>query len=94
MRQRGRTGLWLLAALSASVVGWWYFAPPTLPAMLRRTAPTSPKAQNASPPLYKWRDAKGQLHVTDVAPADRPYETVRYDPNTNVVPAYGTPKNE
>ena len=26
------------------------------------------------------------LHVTDTAPTDRPYETVRYDPNVNVVP--------
>ena len=36
--------------------------------------------------LYKWRDAKGGLHVTDTPPADRPYEIVRYDPNANVLP--------
>jgi uncharacterized protein DUF4124 len=38
------------------------------------------------------RDAQGRRHVTDQPPADRPYETVRYDPNTNVVPS-NVPKN-
>lgn len=42
-------------------------------------------------PLYKWRDDKGRLHVTDQPPPDRPYETVRYDPKTNVVPGRTSP---
>jgi hypothetical protein len=39
-----------------------------------------------NPPLYKWRDAKGRLNITDKPPVDRPYETVQYDPDANVVP--------
>jgi len=94
MRPRIRAWPWLLAVLAAGPAGWWYFAPQTLPPTLRHNVPISPNAENASPPLYKWRDARGHLHVTDVPPTDRPYETVRYNPNTNVVPAYGAPKIE
>jgi hypothetical protein len=61
----------------------WYFSPQSLPAWLTRTIPLH---ATSNPPLYKWRDAKGRLHVTDQPPADRPYETVQYDPNANVVP--------
>ena len=72
-----------LVALVAAVAAWWYFAPASMPAWLARSVPASPKI---GPPLYKWHDDKGRLHVTDAPPTDRPYETVRYDPNTNVVP--------
>jgi hypothetical protein len=90
--QHGRAALVQLAALLAvAAVAWWYFAPDTLPVALRHAAPPSPNLTTAPPQLYRWRDAKGQLHVTDVAPADRPYETVRYNPDTNVVPAYHKP---
>lgn len=82
-------------ALLAAAAGWWYFAPHTLPAALRQVAPGTstrqPAPVAAAPALYKWRDARGQLNVTDVPPKDRPYETVRYDPNTNVVPGYTRP---
>jgi hypothetical protein len=73
----------VLLALACGGVAWWYFAPQSMPEWLARSAPTSPRL---GPPLYKWRDDKGRLYVTDRPPADRPYETVRYDPNTNVVP--------
>jgi uncharacterized protein DUF4124 len=75
---------WVLALIAiAASLGWWYFAPETLPASVRTLVPASPRAM---PLLYKWRDAKGGLHITDVPPTDRPYETVHYDPNVNVVP--------
>lgn len=88
-RQQGRAVVWfLLAVLVGGAAAWWYFAPDTLPPALRHAAPPSPRLDAAPPALYKWRDAQGQLHVTDVPPKDRPYETVRYDPKLNVVPAY------
>ncbi|HET7924554.1 MAG TPA: DUF4124 domain-containing protein [Rhodanobacteraceae bacterium] len=74
----------ILVALIATVAAWWYFAPASMPAWLARSVPASPKL---GPPLYKWRDDKGRLQVTDKPPPDRAYETVRYDPNTNVVPS-------
>jgi hypothetical protein len=90
---RGGASAWLLVLLAAAAaaIAWWYFAPDSLPAPVKSLVPASPRA---APPLYKWRDAKGGLHVTDVPPTDRPYETVRYDPNVNVVPSVmppGTP---
>jgi hypothetical protein len=59
-----------------------------MPGWIARKVPGSP---SLGPPLYKWRDANGRLQVTGTPPADRPYETVRYDPNTNVVPSGSTP---
>lgn len=88
---RGRAGIafLLILAIAAAGAAWWYFAPQTLPDGVARKVPGSP---TLGPPLYKWRDAKGRLQVTDTPPGDRPYETVRYDPNTNVVPSGSTPR--
>jgi len=69
--------------LLAGAGAWWYFAPNTLPSFVKTQLPASAQS---NPVLYKWRDAKGGLHVTDTPPPDRPYETVRYDPNANVLP--------
>jgi len=73
----------LLLLILAGAAAWWYLAPDTLPAFVKTWLPASPKS---NPLLYKWRDAKGGLHITDTPPADRPYETIRYDPNANVLP--------
>lgn len=80
-------GLIVLIAIAASAA-WWYFAPDSLPAPLKALVPASPKA---NPVLYKWRDAKGRLHVTDTPPTDRPYETLKYNRDTNVVPSVVPP---
>ncbi len=45
-------------------------------------------AKEANPPLYKWKDDKGQWHITDQPPAAGvPFEKVSVNPDTNVVPA-------
>jgi hypothetical protein len=49
----GRVIGWSLALLAAAVAAWWYFAPQTLPTVVRPQAPTSPKAEKASPTLYQ-----------------------------------------
>jgi hypothetical protein len=91
LRAQGRASVFfmMLVALAAAVAAWWYLAPASMPAWLARSIPASPKL---GPPLYKWRDDKGRLQVTDKPPADRAYETVRYDPDTNIVPAGSTPR--
>lgn len=81
---RASVPLLFLAALAAAGFAWWYLAPETMPSWLTRPMLS---AEREGRPLYKWRDDKGRLHVTDVPPKDRPYETVRYDPDTNVVPS-------
>jgi hypothetical protein len=78
----------IVLALIACIGTWWYFAPGSMPGWLARALPASP---TLGPPMYKWRDEKGRLHVTDQPPSDRPYETLRYDPNTNVVPSGPSP---
>jgi hypothetical protein len=78
----------IVALLVAALVAWWYFAPHTLPAFVRRQLPESPRD---NPPLYEWHDAQGHLHVTDTPPPDRPYKTVRFDPKANVLPSGAAP---
>ena len=88
-----RAGTTLALAIVIGAVGigaWWYVAPDTMPAIVKQQLPVSAKS---NPTLYRWKDAKGALHVTDVPPADRPYETLHYDPNTNVVPTVVPPKD-
>ena len=50
-------------------------------------------ALNKTPALYKWKDKKGQWIVSDIPPKDgSPYETLRYNRNTNVIPSKITNK--
>ena len=83
--------LFLLVLALAAGFAWWYVAPDTLPDAVRAQLPQSDRA---NPALYKWRDAKGRWNVTDVPPKDRPYETLKYDPNMNVVPSIVPPPPE
>lgn len=69
--------------LGAAGWAWWRYAPDTLPGFVADRVVRSPEA---NPPLYKWRDAQGQWHITDQPPTDRPFEEVRVDPRLNVVP--------
>jgi Domain of unknown function (DUF4124) len=79
--------LLLLVALTAAYA-WWYFAPDTIPDVVRKQLPISARG---NPVLYRWRDDHGHPHVTDAPPTDRPYETLKYDPKTNVVPSIVPP---
>ena len=82
-RQQGKALVWTIALLAIAAAGWWYFLPQTLPAPVRRWLPSP----NGAAEVYKWRDEKGRLQLTSTPPADRPYETLRYDPKLNVVPS-------
>lgn len=85
----GRAAVWFLLLIAiAALAAWWYFAPNSLPSFVKGVVPESPKS---NPPLYKWRDDKGRWNVTDTPPTDRPYETLKYDPRTNVVPSVTPP---
>jgi hypothetical protein len=81
--------LLLIAVIAVAGGVVWRFRPDWLPDLVTKRVPASP---GEAPPLYKWRDAKGRLNVTSTPPADRPYEVVRYDPKTNVVPSGSTPR--
>jgi hypothetical protein len=77
-------GMVFALALVAGAAAWiWYQQPELLPAGLQVQNPNSPKF---APAVYRWKDAQGRTQVSDEPPAGRPYETVRVDINTNVVP--------
>lgn len=79
---------WFAVLLLAAAGAVWYFRPDLLPARLEQALPSHP----SSPALYKYRDDRGQWVIADRPPSDgRPFETVRVDPNTNVVPASSIP---
>jgi hypothetical protein len=89
-RQGGRVqpAVWILLAIVLVVAGggfaWWRHAPDSMPAFVKPYLPVSPES---NPPLYRWRDDQGRVHVTDRPPEDgRPYETLKFHPDTNVVP--------
>lgn len=75
--------LFTLALLAGAAAWLWYRAPEHLPRELRQRNPHSP---DYAPAVYRWKDDHGRTQLTDTPPADRPYETVRIDPATNVVP--------
>jgi len=87
--QSGRVWPLVLVVLTLTAgYAWWYLAPDTLPDVIRKELPRSDRS---NPVLYKWKDDKGRWNVTDTPPTDRPYTTLKYDPNTNVVPKVTPP---
>ena len=82
-------------------IAYWQFAPPGW-LFSHRERPIPPEGIPAgpggghiaatidpshNPPLYKWKDAEGQWHITDKPPAKGvEFEKVVVDPNANVVP--------
>ena len=79
-------------AVQAGLAAWvWYYAPERLPQEWRRANPNS---DDYMPALYRWKDDAGVVQLTDRPPPDRPYETVRVRPDTNVAPLDGRPRRD
>ena len=57
------------------------------PEAAARAATSAPAERDSNPPLYKWKDSNGVWNVTDTPPSGRSYETVRVNPDTNVLPS-------
>jgi len=92
--RRRSAGWWLLLILGAGAWAWWYFAPASLPRAVRERLPVAESSPAHNPLLYKWRDDRGNWQVSDQPPAEGPYETVRVDPDTNVLPAGVPPEQD
>ncbi len=78
----------VIALLALAAVAWavWTWFPDWLPLELRRDNPNSP---DYAPILYKWKDAQGRVQFTDTPPPEGvEFETVRLDPEQNVIPGY------
>lgn len=52
-----------------------------------KVSATTESSRDPNPPLYKWKDASGVWNVTDRPPPGRAFETLRINPDTNVIPA-------
>lgn len=93
--QRGRSAFLPLALLAAAAAwAWWYYAPQTLPQVVREQLPVTREAAPQNPVLYKWKDDRGQWNITDRPPDGRVFEEVRVDPDVNVLPAGAPPELE
>ncbi len=85
-QQTGKAPLWILIVLGilSGLLMYGYTTPQEVPAWARGWLPGLPEYIG---PLYRWRDDQGREQVTDKPPqGSRPYETVSYRSNTNVVP--------
>lgn len=83
MRQFLLGCVFTLLSIAAAGAWVWYRAPEYLPEGLRQRNQYSPDYR---PSIYRWKDDQGRRQITDKPPTDRPYETISYDPATNVVP--------
>ena len=85
-RQTGKAPLWILIVLGilSGLLMYGYTTPQRVPSWARSWLPGLPEYTG---PLYRWRDDQGREQVTDKPPkGGRPYETVNYRSNANVVP--------
>lgn len=60
------------------------------PALKRQTEQQMDRltGQDQAQTLYRWQDNAGQWQISDQPPpAGIPYETLHYDPGTNVIPS-------
>ncbi len=101
----GMVAIGLVAALAGA---WWLAQGGTSsPAVVRAAAvaedaPARTSSATNAPdadaeaatgkPLYKWTDAAGVVHFTDVPPSDRPYVEADVRPDRNVVRTPGVPE--
>ena len=76
----------LLVAIALGVAAWWWL---TIE-MPRRQHERAQAAQAAiaraelANSLYRWRDAHGNLQVTDTPPKGRKYERIGRDPDDGI----------
>jgi len=93
----------LISALLSIIIGIIIYQSPALQHKITSVLPESVNHQleaispdtvlNKTAALYKWKDKKGQWIVSDTPPSDgTPYETLRYNRNTNVIPSKITNK--
>ncbi|MEO5628708.1 MAG: DUF4124 domain-containing protein [Thermomonas sp.] len=76
----------LLVAVALGVAAWWWFTS-EMPRRERERAQTAKaamaQAERAST-LYRWRDANGNLQVTDQPPKGRKYERIDREPKDGI----------
>jgi len=76
--------LFVLLFLLLAAAAYLYFYPENAPDWLKESV-VAPQAESTL--LYKWKDAQGNITVTDQPPPEgTPYEKQEYHHNVNVLP--------
>lgn len=76
----------LLVAVALGVAAWWWFTS-EMPRRARERAQAEAVANVAAEranSLYRWRDANGNLQVTETPPSGRTYERIGRQPDDGI----------
>ena len=73
----------LLLAVGLGVAAWWLFTS-EMPRRERERAEAAAKQAERADSLYRWRDAAGQLQITQEPPAGRKYERISRTPRDGI----------
>ena len=67
-------------------IAWWLAreSPEARQHTQARARQAAAQAQDARPSLYRWRDAAGQLQITQEPPAGRKYERISRTPRDGI----------
>lgn len=77
----------VLAGLLLGGLAWWWMGHPGYTTRDQRLERAAAEQKAAEPRLYRWRDDKGVLQITDTPPpAGRKAERVELREDVNVVP--------
>lgn len=83
-----RAGLAIVAGLAVGVGAAWWLSRPSPQAEQRARdraeQAAAATARDATPALYRWRDAKGVLQVTDKPPKGVHYERIGQRPRDGI----------
>jgi len=81
----------LIHAILAGVVvggfaGWWALGHPGYETTEQQLQRLEASQKAAGPALYRWRDDRGVLQLTDTPPKGRKFEKVTLREDVNIVP--------
>ena len=82
----------VVAVVAVAAASWWLMGHPGYETTEQALARLEASQKAAQPALYRWRDDKGVLQITDTAPKGRNYEKVALREDVNIVPMAPEPE--
>ena len=76
----------LVVAIASAVAAWWWFTSEMPRRQQERAAAAEAAAAQAeqASSLYRWRDAAGNLQITEEPPTGRKYERISREPEDGI----------